>query len=741
MPTSLRAFVMLRSLSGEWDIQVSHLLEDVLHSWEQHSDEPKTAILHVGFERRVAKSFEELAVQFPGRVLLTPGAKGALPSSFATSEFAIGTVDGEAIYLALEGWGYSEPEPAGFCIAADTQLMGWIKAFADEHPQHVVAIVEAGIFDDDTYLEFENTLEKDTRLALGVYRSAHLVGDRADDPTAMARAAPPWLASQDLAGLDLTVRIGNVFHRNSINTVSDIGSLTVTDLLDFQNFGRTSIDQLNAILHRALLAGPRNIAQEIEFSATESLLEAVHASLATCSDRERDILVRRMGLDRPVETLAEIGESYGITRERIRQIESKVVDRLVRREVWDDLLAAKLQVMLANREFPLPLIGAEALDPWFAGVAAHRDAIRYIIGNMCSAEVHLIDIDSTEYLSFLSKDAWVEIIATARQLLSSGVDQQWTEQNCRQYVKMLVPDDAREFGALLWEISSKWCHFADDGAERILISYGRGVDQVVEAVLLESDEPLHYSEIAERAAARIGRDMDERRVHNSAAEVGYLFGSGIYGMLKHLSVPRAVWESLAEEAFEVVSEAPLGRQWHASELIDALAKRDIRMPNAFDKYQLDIALKEVGQLHSLGRMVWTSAADTADNTRVDIRQAVIAILQMAGEPLTTADLRQRVVAVRGINQGMQFQVIDPLIKLNSQLWALNDRDLSVKRDDQPALLNSIVDHLRSSRKPVHISECEALVGNAIPPRALFCLAAAEPRLRITPDRCLALREW
>ena len=150
------------------------------------------------------------------------------------------------------------------------------------------------------------------------------------------------------------------------------------------------------------------------------------------------------------------------------------------------------------------------------------------------------------------------------------------------YVKLLVPDEAREFGALLWEISSKWCHFADDADERPLISYGRGVDQVVEAVLLESDEPLHYSEIAIKAAARSGREMDERRVHNSAAEVGHLFGSGIYGMLKHLSVPRAIWESLAEEAAEIVAEATLERQWHTSELIDALEGRGVGLAGRRD---------------------------------------------------------------------------------------------------------------------------------------------------------------
>jgi hypothetical protein len=140
-------------------------------------------------------------------------------------------------------------------------------------------------------------------------------------------------------------------------------------------------------------------------------------------------------------------------------------------------------------------------------------------------------------------------------------------------------------------------------------------------------------------------------------------------------------------------------------------------------------------------MVWTSCETTTERVRVDIRQAVIATLQQAGKPLSTTELRQRVIAVRGINQGMQFQVIDPLIKLNSQLWGLNDRDLSINRPDQPDFLASVVARLRSHMKPVHISECAEAFGDAIPARSIFCLASGDPRIRVTQDRFLALAEW
>lgn len=740
MTTSLRAFFLVRTAQGDWEITVFHTLEEVLRAWESLTH--KTAVLHVGFERRIAKSFEALASQFPGKVLLTPGARGALPSSFSSSRHPIGVVGDEPIFLALEGWGYSAIEPAQPDSALEgPRPSGWVASFVANNLDMQGRLVDWGIFDEDSYIKNEAGLDAHVRTQLALFRSQCLVGETRDDPTALARHAPPWLKSLDLTKLGLTVRIANVFRKRSMTCVGDIGKLTIPELLSLQNFGRTSVAHLVEILERELAAGPR---QEIDIASLpvdETLIGAVRRSLANCTDRERDILTRRMGLDCDPCTLAEIGEFYGVTRERIRQIEAKVVERLVRQDIWDDILAAKLHNMLVKREFPLPLVGAEAIDPWFAGVAGHREAVRYLIANMCDAAVSLIEINGIEYLSFLSQDAWGEIITTARQLLASGVQKRWTKDDCRQHVMMLVPGEAREFGSILWEIASKWCHFADEDGASYLISYGRGVNQVVEALLFESETPLHYSEITTLASARSGRELEERRVHNAAAEVAYLFGPGTYGMVKHLCVSREKWESYAEEAAEIVTEDPTDRQWHASELVDCLRQRDVEVPECFDKYQMDIALKQSCYLQTLGRMVWIRNDGANESVRVDIRQAVIATLQSAGGPLNSADLRQRVIAIRGINYGMQFQVIDPIIKLDAQTWALNDRDIDVKRAEQTVFLDDLVATLRAWGKPVHISECTSVVGSTVPARAVFCLASLDARLRTTTDRCLALAEW
>jgi RNA polymerase primary sigma factor len=59
------------------------------------------------------------------------------------------------------------------------------------------------------------------------------------------------------------------------------------------------------------------------------LQEELHSVLATLSEREAGVLSMRFGLtDGQPKTLAEIGKVYGVTRERIRQIETKAMTKL-----------------------------------------------------------------------------------------------------------------------------------------------------------------------------------------------------------------------------------------------------------------------------------------------------------------------------------------------------------------------------------------------------------------------------
>lgn len=60
----------------------------------------------------------------------------------------------------------------------------------------------------------------------------------------------------------------------------------------------------------------------------ESLSTEVERALSTLTDRERDIIRYFFGIGCPEMTLEEIGEKFGLTRERVRQIKEKAIRRL-----------------------------------------------------------------------------------------------------------------------------------------------------------------------------------------------------------------------------------------------------------------------------------------------------------------------------------------------------------------------------------------------------------------------------
>ena len=66
-----------------------------------------------------------------------------------------------------------------------------------------------------------------------------------------------------------------------------------------------------------------------EYAKKEGLHKAIKECLSTLNEREANVIILRYGLDgREPKTLEEVGVEFGVTRERIRQIESKAIKKL-----------------------------------------------------------------------------------------------------------------------------------------------------------------------------------------------------------------------------------------------------------------------------------------------------------------------------------------------------------------------------------------------------------------------------
>ena len=69
--------------------------------------------------------------------------------------------------------------------------------------------------------------------------------------------------------------------------------------------------------------------QPADAASTQLLKEQLHVILKSLDDRERSVLEMRFGLkDGETHTLEEVGQKFNVTRERVRQIESKALRKL-----------------------------------------------------------------------------------------------------------------------------------------------------------------------------------------------------------------------------------------------------------------------------------------------------------------------------------------------------------------------------------------------------------------------------
>ena len=757
MTLPLQAYLLIRYRADVWSSTASANLEPVVSLWTSRSDPEQTSgVLHIGFEQLASELFEPLTALYPGRLLVTAAAKYALPAQFKSETTPVGTVAEVPVFLATTGWAALSARRASETPAHSQQpsqilsfgSANWLAAFLDQHPDLAPTLKGAGIVDDASYLANEAHLDRSIRRRVGMFRCYELIGERRDDPCAIVQEAPPWLLDRALDTIGLTVRISNVFKPMGFEHVRDLQTYTVGKLRSLPNFGRLSVADLRDALLNALNDGPFNVQIKLDEAKHGALLSQIKKSLEGLDERDRDVLVRRMGLGCEKQTLQQIGKAYDITRERVRQIELAVIKRLRTGAFWHELLVANLERLVAEREFPMPVQGLEAVDPWFEGVGRDTATFEYVLTTICSDQWSVLDIDGAEYVGKLTQDEWRSLVVKAQGMLAGGAEQRWTEEHCRTLVDTLLKEPVREFRPLLWKLATKHCHFvAGRDGTRALTSYGRGAEKIVEAVLQEADSPLHFTEIAKRASQRAGRPIDERRAHGAAGVVGLLLGRGTFGAEKHLALSNADAATIREEVEEIVFTGPDDRQWHASELSSLLAERDLPLQANFDKYVVDIVLKASTVLQGLGRMIWTKAnvSTPGATERIEVRDTVVKILQKAGGPLQSSEIQQRLVALRGINQTILITDGAPLVRLGHGLWGLNDRDIPLNQDQQRMLVEQLVAALQSRGEGIHVSELSSVLNNsdylACTPQALLSIATQDPQLTANVGKYLYLAAW
>ncbi len=301
---------------------------------------------------------------------------------------------------------------------------------------------------------------------------------------------------------------------------------------------------------------------------------------------------------------------------------------------------------------------------------------------------------------------------SGKALLREMVSEHVSEDFARVQIGALLVDRGAELRDELWGTVRPFAMWATNPAGRsTLIGYGRTAEMVVAAVLQSAGRPLHYEEIYRRAKLISEKEHDERRIHHAARSVAVLYNRGTYGLLSHCPLTPKELALIESEVEDIAAGAEPTKQWHTSELLDELLERGFDFDGKLTKYIINIALSNSKTFSNMRRMVWgyKEAWQASAASRLDMRQAVMALLEEAGRPLSTLEIKERLEGDRGVNNHFQIHPQGNLIRMGSGLWGLANRDVNV--NDPQALLDLLVNHLQNTQEGIHSSEVAEILGD------------------------------
>ena len=394
--------------------------------------------------------------------------------------------------------------------------------------------------------------------------------------------------------VDLSTRARNVLTQCKVCTVRELLSFPKKNLFAAENFGRKTLAEIESkLLHflsakKSLLQIENRSYVTVGSEGPLSIKAFVEQILSHLPEKQKMVVADRYGLwDGIAETLQDIGDKWGLTRERIRQIEAKSIKRIHR-----------LYGHGAIKEFLngriLPYFSSAQDDA--CGVLSEGELMEILAGKDSSEESVLAvgflqDIDSPgqAILSRYFMEVEPGIYATTHDATSRYREVfSWIERSLEGKAKPLTEE------TLLQEVVKTACKDLTPRqmriASRILsvsprisllpngmvtLSHWRGsvprtVQMAAEAILKSIGRPAHFREIAQKAVQHF---KSMKGITDKSIHCGILAGRdtfvwvkpGTYGLIAWgLTKPPFIKDKLCELLAEAHYPLPY---WHIEEKV------------------------------------------------------------------------------------------------------------------------------------------------------------------------------
>ncbi len=268
--------------------------------------------------------------------------------------------------------------------------------------------------------------------------------------------------------------------------------------------------------------------------------EVTERILVDLPDRSRDVIEKRYGLKGGSKTLEAIGNSYGITRERVRQIENLAKQQIRESEAF----IAHAQHAVAELERSLDSLGGIAQELHLLDTVSpdeNSENHLYLLLDLANPFVDMKEDDHFHKTWHTNHNNHKEIKQSLKHLYKDLDNNEIISEDeiISRFLDKIEHD--RVEGQVNKDLARRWLEISKKIDKNALGQWGRadssniktrGVRDMAYLVLRDAEVPMHFREIAELTGERFGKRINVATMHNELIkdERFDLVGRGKYAL-------------------------------------------------------------------------------------------------------------------------------------------------------------------------------------------------------------------
>jgi hypothetical protein len=532
-----------------------------------------------------------------------------------------------------------------------------------------------------------------------------------------------------LSRLGLPARMRAYCEQHGLSTVGELVAVPRDHLLSQPNLGRASLVQTLEVLDAAIEEFEQPVQDDGLMSGWRRLVQRLPAL-------QRMILVRRSGISGQRETLESLGETLGLTRERVRQIEARCLEEIQNRSALIRALQQRLsQAFAGGRCVPLTLL-VEG-DPWWAGIEQQLQWADYVFERLLGGGVYRLELEQQgRAMTFFARFAETELRDTQQWLLAEA-SRVPTPCGLADYEAILEEATRRLDPAIrdvLQALLEEQLCFDEADPERVLGFGNTKPDQVL-AMLASQPHPIPVGQVFEA----LGRCR-------LPDEVLY-FRRGVIGLERHFPEFQRWSEQLVPACLALMAELPAGRQWMVIDLHEALQESGA-VPDWLGHWHLASLLRRSGRLDYLGRLRVALPSSGQRQQRIHLEDAVLTVLREAKSPLPFEAIARHVREQTDIRDAtLSLMLISsPFVQLGEDAYGLIERDVPGGPDAIARGVEAVLERLERDQRGLTTYQAFRLAQAQVAPlvwsqHIVTSLLRSEPQLRLSRSGQVGLASW